>query len=74
MTETIYTILFKTAAETLRTIATLILFVARHEEAEPFQTLMERCADIAARANNAAGQKNGLGGHSVHFRNLRERL
>ncbi|MDR3488995.1 MAG: nucleotidyl transferase AbiEii/AbiGii toxin family protein [Bradyrhizobium sp.] len=25
------------------------------EEAEPFDTLMERCADIAARANNAAG-------------------
>jgi hypothetical protein len=25
------------------------------EEAEPFETLMERCADIAARANNAAG-------------------
>jgi hypothetical protein len=25
------------------------------EEAEPFGTLMERCADIAARANNAAG-------------------
>jgi hypothetical protein len=24
------------------------------EEAEPFETLMERCADIAARANNAA--------------------
>lgn len=25
------------------------------EEAEPFETLMERCADIAARANSAAG-------------------
>jgi Nucleotidyl transferase AbiEii toxin, Type IV TA system len=25
------------------------------EEAEPFETLMERCADIAARGNNAAG-------------------
>jgi hypothetical protein len=24
------------------------------EEAEPFETLMERCADIAARANSAA--------------------
>lgn len=25
------------------------------EEAEPFETLMERCGDIAARANSAAG-------------------
>lgn len=25
------------------------------EEAEPFEALMERCADIAARANSAAG-------------------
>ena len=25
------------------------------EDAEPFETLMERCAEIAARANSAAG-------------------
>lgn len=25
------------------------------DEAEPFETLMERCADITARANSAAG-------------------
>jgi len=31
------------------------------EDAERFAALMERCADIAVRANGAAKQKNGRG-------------